>query len=221
MTRDKLIAVLELAVAAAIFVGVNVLHVIPVGETPWILLFGWVSLRLRRKGWRSVGLARPTSWARTILLAAAVAVTLQLLSIYVTEPLFSRITGQPLDLSKFESLVGNVRILLVYFVLVWTLAAFGEELVYRGYLLNRIADLGGGTKAAFVAGAVVMSVVFGFGHLGQGATGVADSMVSGLTFGMLYLFSGRNLWLPILAHGFTDTIALLLVFFDRVPQVYR
>lgn len=221
MNRDRLIAVLELTVAAAIFLGVNVLDVIPVSETPWILLIGWASLRLRGRGWKSVGLVRPASWTRTIAIAAAVAVALQLLSIYVTEPLFTRLTGQPLDLSKFESLVGNVRVLLVYFVLVWTLAAFGEELVYRGYLLNRVADLGGGTTAAFVVSLVVVSVAFGFGHLGQGATGVADSMVSGLTFGTLYLLSGRNLWLPILAHGFTDTIALLLVYFDRVPQVYR
>ena len=37
----------------------------------------------------------------------------------------------------------------------------------------------------------------------------------------IYLIFDRNLWIPILTHGFTDTIALLLVFFDLVPGVYR
>ena len=35
----------------------------------------------------------------------------------------------------------------------------------------------------------------------------------------LYLAAGRNLWLPILAHGFSDTIALALIYFGLVPEL--
>jgi membrane protease YdiL (CAAX protease family) len=65
-----------------------------------------------------------------------------------------------------------------------------------------------------------VSILFGFGHLYQGATGVADSTFTGLMAG-LYLGSGRNLWVPILAHGLSDTIGLLLIFFDLVPELRR
>jgi len=35
-------------------------------------------------------------------------------------------------------------------------------------------------------------------------------------FGVLYLKGGRNLWLPILAHGFSDTIGLVLIYLGLV-----
>jgi membrane protease YdiL (CAAX protease family) len=64
---------------------------------------------------------------------------------------------------------------------------------------------------------VVVSLLFGLGHFYQGPAGVIGSTVSGLLFGVLYLASGRNLWLPILAHGFSDTIGLALVYLGLAP----
>jgi hypothetical protein len=38
-----------------------------------------------------------------------------------------------------NEITGNVNIALIAFLLVWTFAAFGEEIAYRGYLLTRAA----------------------------------------------------------------------------------
>jgi uncharacterized protein len=54
--------------------------------------------------------------------------------------------GKPPDLSNFPAVRGNLKLALVMIALIWILAAFGEELVYRGYLMNRVADLGRGTR---------------------------------------------------------------------------
>jgi membrane protease YdiL (CAAX protease family) len=221
MNQAKVLAAAELALVILIFLGCNIVHVIPLGETLWILLLGWVSLRLRGKSWRSLGMVRPKSWSQTVALALTAAVFLQLLSTFVTEPLLTSITGHALDLSKFKPLVGDLKLTVAGLAVIWTLAAFGEELVYRGYLLNRAADLGGGRASAWIVSLISVSLLFGLGHLYQGTTGVMDTTVSGLLLGGLYLASGHNLWLPILTHGFTDTIALLLVFFDQVPAVHR
>jgi membrane protease YdiL (CAAX protease family) len=219
--RQLLTACGELALAILIFLAVNIFHVLPVSEAIWVFLLGWVSLRLRGTGWHAVGLVRPARWGRVLLIAALAALMLQLLSTYVTEPIITSMTGATTDLSRFRPLVGNVPLLLGGLLVVWTLAAFGEELTYRGYILNRAADLGGRRPAAWIAGLVSVSLLFGMGHLYQGPTGVADTTISGLLLGGLYLTFDRNLWIPILAHGFTDTIALFLVFFDLVPGVYR
>jgi membrane protease YdiL (CAAX protease family) len=37
---------------------------------------------------------------------------------------------------------------LRWLLLVWTFAAFGEEIGYRGYLLTRAAEAGGRSRAA-------------------------------------------------------------------------
>ena len=221
MNRTVPLALGEFALAAAIFAGASVYHVVPVSETPWLFLLGWLSLRLRGLRWSALGLRRPASWLRTFVMALGAAVFLQCFSTFVTDPVMTRLTGHTANLSMFEPLVGSVKWLLLGLGAVWTLAAFGEEMVYRGYLLNRAADLGSGTPAAWAIGLAVVSLLFGLGHLYQGAAGVVDTTVTGLVMGGLYLAAGRNLWLPILAHGLTDTIALVLVFLDLVPQVHR
>jgi membrane protease YdiL (CAAX protease family) len=58
---------------------------------------------------------------------------------------------------------------------------------------------------------IYVAVLFGFGHFYKGPTGIMDSTYSGLVLGGVYLFSGRNLWAAILAHGMTDTIVVLFV----------
>jgi len=50
----------------------------------------------------------------------------------------------------------------------------------------------------------------------QGAAGVASSTFAGLYLGGLYLATRRNLWLPILTHGFSDTIAVAVIFLGLV-----
>jgi uncharacterized protein len=93
---------------------------------------------------------------------------------------------------------------------VWTFAAFGEEIGYRGYLLNRAAKVVGSSRVALVIGLLWSSVLFGFGHWYQGPAGVVGTAVDGLVLGTAYLLSGRNLWVTILAHGFSDTYAIAI-----------
>jgi hypothetical protein len=55
-------------------------------------------------------------------------------------------------------------------------------------------------------------MLFGFAHYYKGPAGVLDSTYCALVLGCAYLFSGRNLWTPILAHGISDTFAVLVLF---------
>jgi membrane protease YdiL (CAAX protease family) len=57
-------------------------------------------------------------------------------------------------------LTGNIRMTLIFIVLSWTLAAFGEELFWRGYLMNRVADLGRHTPRGWAVSLVLVSAVF-------------------------------------------------------------
>ncbi len=58
-----------------------------------------------------------------------------------------------------------------------------------------------------------VSILFGYGHYYKGPSGIVDSGVAGLILGSAYLLSGRNLWVPILAHGFIDTFGVIAALF--------
>jgi membrane protease YdiL (CAAX protease family) len=106
-----------------------------------------------------------------------------------------------------------VKIALVALLVVWTFAAFGEEIAYRGYLLTRAADIGSRSVAAYWTGIVLVSILFGYGHYYKGASGVIDSGVAGLILGTAYMLADRNLWACIFAHGFIDTFGIIDAFF--------
>lgn len=214
--RDRLRAVVELTAVLALVLGANVFEAVPVTETPWLILLGWWSLRRRGKGWKAVGFSRENLRWPIVALGLLAGMGLQILDWALVSPIVERLTGSRPDLSSFANLVGNLPATLVMLALVWTLAAFGEELGYRGYVLERAASLGGYSNAAYVLAVILISVLFGLGHVYQGAAGIASSAVSGLYFGALYLASGRNLWLPIFAHGFSNTIALVLIYLGLV-----
>ena len=41
--------------------------------------------------------------------------------------------------------------------------------------------------------------------------------LGGLVFGALYLATGRNLWVSVIAHGTTDTVGFLLLYLGKYP----
>jgi uncharacterized protein len=184
-----------------------------------LLIFAWLSLWLRGKGWSDFGLKKPDSWKKTILYALLVGIVFQAFSLYVFEPFLGKLTGDIPDVSVFKTLVGNIPQLIFFLLLSWTFAAFVEEMLYRGYLMHRIADLFNRNNFGWIAGIIISNIIFGFGHLYQGTSGMISTGSSGLVFAGLYFATNRNLWAAILAHGIYDTIGFIMIFFGVYPGI--
>jgi uncharacterized protein len=214
--ESKWLAIAELAVVALIF-WADFKHHIYFSKTPYLLLFGWVSLRVRRLRWRDVGLSRPRNWKTTIGLGIAAGLLLEGFELFVSQPILVRLLGKQPDLEDFRALTGNLKMTLIFLALAWILAAFGEEMVYRGYLMNRVADLMNRTRGAWIVSLIVVHVGFGLAHAYQGWTGAIDEGLQGLLLGIIYLRMGRNLAVPIIAHGVSDSIDFVLMFLGKYP----
>ena len=210
---------LEVLFVVAIFLA-DQAGLIPVTKTPVLLAVAWLSLRLRGLRWHSVGFVRPASWARAIAVGTAAGIAMELLALFVTEPLFARLAGADPGLEEFRPLVGDLGLTLVLILVSWAIAAFGEEAFFRGYLMHRVAALGGGSRAAWVVALVIATAMFGWAHaVGQGLTGALQEGFSGLLLGLLFLASGRTLAVPIIAHGVSNTLAFVLIYFGEYPGV--
>lgn len=212
--HSKWMILIELFLAMFFLFGANIWGFIPVSETPFIIILAWISLSIRGLKWSSIGLSKQENWLKTILIALAIAFGIQLLSSFVSEPLMTKITGKGTDFSDFESITGNLSAFGIYLILIWTLAAFGEEISYRGFILNRLVELGNSTKTAWIIGIFSHAALFGLGHFYQGLTGIVDTGMTALILGTVYYFSRKNLWICILAHGFSNTIGLIIIYFD-------
>ena len=208
----RFLSALELLLGAFIVIGHNVFHVVP-NEVPILFVLGLVSIRLRNGGWSAMGLKRPSSWMHLVLIALAAAALRIILGDFVVEPLARHIWPPIVAPAGAETITGEIKLALLGLLIVWTFAAFGEEIAYRGYLLTRAAEIGKQTTAAYWVAIVLISVLFGYGHYYKGPAGILDSGVAGLVLGVAYMLAGRNLWASILAHGFIDTFAVVALFF--------
>lgn len=213
---NRLVIAAELALLAAVFVA-DEYHYIYFSKTPYLLVLGWASLALRGLRWRDVGFGIPSNWRRLLLIGIAAGVAMELLELFVTQPMLVALTGKFPDLHEFSELRGNMAMLLLLIAAAWIIAALGEELVWRGYVLNRFADLLGRRRLGWVLAIVLGSVVFGLAHSYQDITGVIENSLDGALLALLYVASGRQLLAPIVAHGITDTVDFLIIFSGHYP----
>jgi len=211
---QRFLSLTELAVGSAIVIGHNVFHVVP-NEVPILFVLCIISVRLREGSFRAIGLGPPKSWWRTVLIAVVAAAVVIAMGQFVTDPLakYLGLTSTNKAAAALGTIKGDIGTVLKGLALVWTFAAFGEEIGYRRYLLGRAADVGNRTPLAYWVALLVASVLFGFGHYYQGPAGIFTTACDGFVIGAAYLLSGRNLWVAVLTHGLVDTTGIALLFF--------
>jgi CAAX protease family protein len=214
--QSKRVILVELLVVALIFVA-DARKLIPLSKTPFLLAFAWLSLRTRKIRWRDIGLSRFGNWKITLAAGVGVGLLLEVFQLFISQPFLVRVLRKQPDLELFRALHGNLKWTLLALAGAWTLAAFGEEMVYRGYLMNRVADLLNRTRSAWLVSLIIVHLGFGLAHAYQGITGIVDEGLAGLLLGLTYLGTKRNLAVPIIAHGITDSIDFALIFLGKYP----
>ncbi|WP_370187188.1 lysostaphin resistance A-like protein [Qipengyuania sp.] len=126
------------------------------------------------------------------------------------EPLIEQLTGHEIELAG----IGHVEGDLVNFLLLLTLGLlFGgiaEELVFRGFVVGWGAAIFGDRAAIWLV--LLSATVFGLSHLYQGLAGVITTGLIGLSFGLLYLWNGRKLLVPVIAHMTVNAYGLTLMY---------
>jgi membrane protease YdiL (CAAX protease family) len=216
LRQSRLLITLELVLVAAVFVA-DEHHLIYFSKTPYLLALGWSSMALRGIRWRDLGFRFGPRWSVLLLAGLGAGIAIEALELFVTQPLLVKLTGKFPDLSNFRDVVGNLKLLLLLIVASWVIAALGEELVWRGYLMNRVANVFGRSVAGWAVTLVLVSAAFGLAHSYQDVTGIVENFIDGALLGGLYLVSGRNLVVPIVAHGITDSVDFLIIYSGHYP----
>ena len=83
------------------------------------------------------------------------------------------------------------------------IVGFGEELVFRGYILSRWRAMSGSATQAVAVSAILFAIV----HAYQGLTGILHAALLGFIYGLAFLYM-RRLWPLVIAHALMDFISL-------------
>ena len=178
----------------------------------------WWLLRQRGEGFGDLGLCKPEK----IWLAGILAAAFLLANLLMFGPLLAGLREglgvPPADPSFFAPVYGNFPLYLMWISIAWVAGGFGEEIFFRGYLMNRLAGLLGGQRLGWTLAIVAQAVIFGLGHAYQGLGAVIVIGLSAAISGVYYLIGGRNLWPLIFLHGAWDSLGLTLLYLKGVPE---
>ncbi len=171
-------------------------------------------LEYKKNALRSLGFRREGMNLKNLLvLAPLVAGGMFALYSFVLVPGATYLTGQALDFSAFDQYQGNLPAIAIFLVFVWVSAAFGEEILFRGYLMRQFVKFFGESRASMVINIVLFGILFGFVHGYQGVTGQLVTGAIGVLLSVIFYLRNYDLWFNVAVHGFFDTIALIFVYY--------
>lgn len=201
------------AISMVVVIALSTLDTIiaPLGIPITLLAIAWL-LKRQQEPWSNLGLRRPQRWWPVILGAILGAIAMQGFVIFVVLPLLTRL-GLPLpNFEAMAALEGNLPMLGIFLLVSWTTAGFGEEVIWRGFLMTRVFRIFGDGALGKGLALLLSSVGFGLLHAYQGITGIVLTGFAGLVFGCVFLISKRQLWGVILLHALIDTLAMLMLY---------
>lgn len=183
-----------------------------------MLIYVWSGLKLRGESWQDFGLTAGVKnfkegWKAFLL--TLLIFTLAMAGFLIGSIIMANITGIPqgsADMSGYDFLQENPGMLLLTLSGVWVASSFGEEVVYRAFLINRIAQIGLNSKTARIIAVVLSAIIFGLAHYEWGPMGVVQTTFMGLALGYCYLKFNRRLWLLVIAHAYMDTILMVQMY---------
>ena len=177
---------------------------------------------MKRRGLNlfSLGLRLPKGrreWIFNLALALVGVIVVILFMVFILDPIITKLGLEtpPESHDRFAFFLGKPILFFSYIILVvWFGAALGEELLFRGFILNRLADLFGTSKLGWSLALFLHAILFGTLHAYQGLPGIIGTAVVALIFGVIYLLAKRRLFPGILAHGIINTISLSAYYFS-------
>ncbi|MEA1943643.1 MAG: CPBP family intramembrane glutamic endopeptidase [Pseudomonadota bacterium] len=219
----------ELAILVTVLVGTKLIfdpivwrYAGPISLLCTLIVLAAVA-RLRRESWRDFGLVPLRGWKSRLLIVPQ---ALLGMAAIIASGAAAALGGDALGLwsvtegeagigARFGDMQGNLSVYLGWVALAWTSAAFGEEIFFRGYLINRFGEIFPKIWWGTALAVLLPAIGFGAVHMYyQGVRGLVTTGLIGLAMGALYIAYKRNLWPLVIAHGAVNTLSFTAIYLD-------
>jgi membrane protease YdiL (CAAX protease family) len=184
------------------------------------IIVSTIFMKQKKLKWKELGFELPKglqNWLINILLAIGTVMLVFSIMGLIVKPLLENFgLTNPTDVAdRFAFFMGKPFVFIPYLiVVVWFGAALGEEILFRGYLLNRLVDCTGNNKSGIVLALIIHATIFGMLHIYQGLAGVIATGFIALIFGSIYFLIKRKLFPLIIAHAIINSISLIALYLN-------
>jgi CAAX protease family protein len=182
-------------------------------------------MRLRSQRWSDAGLVSLQGMRAWLMLIPKILLTVAAMALAIFA---ARFGGKALGLGlmleatqgmndRFANIPGSLPHYLLWMGIVWTSAALGEEMFFRGFLITRLQTVFGDLPFATVLAIVVPALMFGGMHVYyEGVQGLIVPGAIALAFGSMFVLFKRNLWPIIIVHGLVDSVGITAIYMGGV-----
>lgn len=193
------------------------LYIIKQPATPVFYIAVLITLWAIKWDWKYFGITKP-NWSKTITKALIFSICIFILSDFLFNPFLELYFGK-VDLNEADQLIGNLNIYVLYLLLGWIFGGFCEEIIFRGYVVKRLAIILGDSKKTWLLSAIIASIGFGFMHYNQGPSGIILTCIIGFMLGLIFIYNRDNLMVPILTHGIYNMMAITLIYLGKARTI--
>ncbi|BAO55926.1 CPBP family intramembrane glutamic endopeptidase [Nonlabens marinus] len=167
-------------------------------------------IEYKGKPFSALGFKRINFNVKNLLLRAPlIALGLFIFYVFAVVPGIEMLTGVPIDYSSMNHLEGNLEVTILYLLIVWATAGFGEEIIFRGYLMRHFIKFFGDSTISLIINILIICGFFGYMHMQQGITGQLVVVIIGAILSVIFYVRKYDLWLLIMIHGFFNTLGIL------------
>ena len=227
--RSRLSVLIEFALVVGVLVGTKLIfdQIVWKYAGPLSLLCTLATIlvftRISGESWSRFGLVRPRrAWSLPLILPQAMLGIVAILGIGAGTAFLGDALGfwttdgtQPGVADRWGNIAGNLPVYLGWLAIAWISAGFGEEVFFRGYVIDRLSRLLPDSRWAVPVAVLLAALGFGIAHMYyQGVRGLVVTGMIGLALGTLYILYKRNLWPLIIAHASVDTLVFTAMYME-------
>lgn len=212
--RQIVIPLVTLAIICFMYFG-------PITRTPFeniiisIIIIIANYIEYKGKPFTALGFKRDNFNTKNLLVHAPLAaLALFIFYVFAVVPGIEMLTGVPIDYSSMSQLEGDLQTTIVWLLLVWVTAGFGEEIIFRGYLMRQFVKFFGDSNISLAINILVICGFFGYMHMQQGITGQLVVVIIGALLSIIFYKRKYDLWFMIMIHGIFNTLGILSFYFD-------
>lgn len=168
------------------------------------------------KSLAELGFKANYSLKKILLISLVLFVAVEVFVDFFLQPFINWVTNEPQNYGAFDVIKGNRSIYLKYFFYTWISAAFGEEILFRGFLFQQFKIIIPEFKYKLALIVLLSSVLFAIPHFYLGWSGILFTFLFGIIFSMIYIKYHYNLWIPIIVHGIVDSLFITMAYTDNM-----